>query len=172
MLLAPLLAKSCWLDPISISDLLDDSNLNTLVELSEVQFTEAAIGRHYFEETNNIGGATNWNLMDKLGNQVIFRTSSFSDFAGNLVPNGSGKVRGILTKYGTDYQLVARSEKDVAMSGTRSIPFFLENFESVVDKSNLSLPGWANIVQSGTLFWKGRSIPVTVMLNLPLAVRK
>ena len=24
-----------------------------------------------------------------------------------------------------------------------------------MDKSNLSLPGWANIVQSGTLFWKG-----------------
>jgi hypothetical protein len=32
---------------------MNDSNLNTLVELSEVQFTEA-IGRHYFEETNNI----------------------------------------------------------------------------------------------------------------------
>jgi hypothetical protein len=140
---------------ISISDLLNDSNLNTLVELSEVQFTEVAIGRHYFEETNNVGGATNWNLMDKQGNQVIFRTSSFADFAVNLVPKGSGKVRGILTKYGTDFQLMARSEKDVAMSGTRSIPFFSENFESVVDNSNLSLPGWSNVVQSGTLFWKG-----------------
>jgi hypothetical protein len=28
-----------------------DANINTLVELSDVQFTEAAIGRHYFEET-------------------------------------------------------------------------------------------------------------------------
>jgi hypothetical protein len=26
-----------------------DANLNTLVELSDVQFTEVAIGRHYFE---------------------------------------------------------------------------------------------------------------------------
>jgi hypothetical protein len=50
---------------------LNDSNLNTLVELSEVQFVEEAIGRHYFEEANNVGGATNWNLVDKSGNQVL-----------------------------------------------------------------------------------------------------
>jgi hypothetical protein len=143
------------LRPISISDLLQDANLNTLVELSDVQFTEAAIGRHYFEETNNIGGATNWSLVDKQGNQVIFRTSSYADFSTNLVPNGSGKVRGVLSKFASDYQLMARSAKDVVMTGTRAVPFFLEDFQTVADKTNLSLPGWANIVQSGTLFWKG-----------------
>jgi hypothetical protein len=46
---------------LKLSELLNDSNLNTL-ELSEVQFVEEAIGRHYFEEANNVGGATNWNL--------------------------------------------------------------------------------------------------------------
>jgi hypothetical protein len=30
---------------ISLGDLVKDSNLNTLVELSDVQFTEAAVGR-------------------------------------------------------------------------------------------------------------------------------
>ena len=138
-----------------MAELLNDSNINTLVELSDVQFSAAAVGRHYFEETNNVGGATNWGLKDKLGNQVYFRTSSFSDFATKVVPAGSGKVRGILTKYGNDYQLLARSEKDVVMTGTRAVPFFSEDFEKVVDKSNLSLPGWANIVQNGSLFWKG-----------------
>jgi hypothetical protein len=56
-------------------------------------------------------GATNWNLVDKSGNQVYLRTSSFADFATKIVPKGSGKVRGILTKFGTDYQLLPRSEK-------------------------------------------------------------
>jgi hypothetical protein len=140
---------------ISIPDLMNDSNLNTLVELSEVQFTEAAIGRHYFEETNNIGGATNWNLIDKKGNQVIFRTSSYADFASKLVPTGSGRVRGVLTKFATDYQLVSLSEKAFVTLAERAISFFSEDFKNVVDKSNLSLPGWANIVQSGTIFWKG-----------------
>lgn len=138
-----------------MSELLNDANLNTLVELSDVQFSAEAVGRHYFEEVNNVGGATNWGLIDKLGNKVYFRTSSFSDFASKIVPQGSGKVRGILTKYGTDYQLLPRSEKDVVMTETRLVPFFAENFETVVDKSKLSLPGWSNLVQKGTLFWKG-----------------
>jgi Family of unknown function (DUF5689)/Domain of unknown function (DUF5017) len=143
------------LKTISLEELLNDSNLNTLVELSDVQFTADAIGRHYFEETNNVGGATNWGLMDKLGNKVYFRTSSFADFSSNIVPNGSGKIRGILTKYGTDYQLLPRSEKDVVITGDRTVPFFIEDFETVIDNSNLSLPGWANIIQKGTLSWKG-----------------
>lgn len=141
--------------PILISDLLNDSNLNTLVELSDVQFTAAANGRHYFEETNNVGGATNWSLIDKWGNQVIFRTSSFADFAGNLVPTGSGKVKGVLTKYGSDYQLVARSEKDVVMKGTKAIPFFSEDFQSVENNSKLNLPGWVNMAQVATKSWIG-----------------
>jgi hypothetical protein len=49
--------------------LLNDSNLNTLVELSEVQFVEEAMP--LLREANNVGGATNWNLVDKSGNQVL-----------------------------------------------------------------------------------------------------
>jgi hypothetical protein len=140
---------------LSITDLLHEENLNTLVELSDVQFTAQANGRHYYEPTNDVGGATNWNLQDKLGNQVLFRTSSFSDFAKSLVPNGSGKVRGILTKFSTDYQLVARSEKDVVMAGERATPFFSEDFETVVNNVKINLPGWTNIVQKGTKYWVG-----------------
>ncbi|MBW4359091.1 DUF5689 domain-containing protein [Flavobacterium taihuense] len=140
---------------ISITDLLKDSNINTLVELSEVQFTKDAIGRHYYEESNDVGGGTNWSLMDKLGNQVLFRTSSFADFAAKIVPDGSGKVRGVLTKFGSDYQLLARSEKDVVLTGTAAVPFFSENFQSVETNTKLNLPGWSNMVQKGTKFWLG-----------------
>jgi hypothetical protein len=140
---------------ISITDLLQDSNINTLVELSDVQFTSDAIGRHYYEESNDVGGATNWNLTDRLGNQVLFRTSSFADFADKIVPDGSGKVRGVLTKFGSDFQLLPRSEKDVVFSGTATVPFFAENFQSVETNTKLNLPGWSNMVQKGTKFWLG-----------------
>lgn len=139
---------------IGLSEI-NDSHLNTLIELLDVQFTEPAIGRHYFEETNNVGGATNWNLVDKKGNQIIFRTSSFADFSKSIVPNGSGKVRGVLTKYAADYQLIVRKETDVEMPGKRNIPFFIEDFQSVSDGTNLSLPGWSNIVEAGAIVWKG-----------------
>ena len=140
---------------IALSEVLNDKYLNTLVELSDVQFSAEAIGRHFYESSNDVGGGTNWNLEDKFGNKLFFRTSSYADFASGIVPSGSGKVKGILTKFGTDYQLVARSEKDVSLAGKRNAPFFAENFETIVANTNINLAGWSNIVQKGSLYWKG-----------------
>lgn len=140
---------------IALSEVLNDKYFNTLVELSDVQFSAEAIGRHFYESSNDVGGGTNWNLEDKLGNKLFFRTSSYADFASGIVPSGSGKVKGILTKFGTDYQLVARSEKDVSLTGKRNAPFFAENFETIVANTNINLAGWSNIVQKGSLYWKG-----------------
>ncbi|WP_406844941.1 DUF5689 domain-containing protein [Flavobacterium soyae] len=141
-------------ESLSIEQALLDTKLNTLIELNDVEFTEAALGRHYFEESNNIGGSTNWNLRDKTGNQIIFRTSSYAKFADHFVPEGNGKVKGILTKFGTDYQLMVRSEEDVVMNGKRSIPFFAEDFQSVKNNVNFALPGWSNIVVKAAKLWR------------------
>lgn len=141
-------------ESLSIEKVLDDSKLNTLIELKDVEFTEAALGRHYFEESNNVGGSTNWNLRDKTGNQIIFRTSGYAKFADHFVPEGSGKVRGILTKFGSDYQLMVRSENDVVMNGKRNTPFFAEDFQSVKNNVNFALPGWSNIVEKASKLWK------------------
>ena len=149
------LDESALTKSVALSELLNDAYLNTLVELLNIQFSAEAIGRHYYESSNDVGGGTNWYLEDNLGNKVFFRTSSFADFSTKEVPVGSGKVKGILTKFGTDYQLVARSEKDINLIGKRNAPFFAENFESVVANTNINLAGWTNIVQKGSLYWKG-----------------
>jgi hypothetical protein len=146
--------ESQLVQTVSIEEALNESKLNTLIELTNVQFTEAAIGRHYFEESNNVGGSTNWNLRDKTGNQIIFRTSGYASFADHFVPEGSGKIRGILTKFGSDYQLMIRSEDDVEMNGKRNIPFFDEDFQTVKNNVNFTLPGWSNIVQKASKIWK------------------
>jgi hypothetical protein len=139
---------------LSVEEALSDNKLNTLIELNNVEFTEAALGRHYFEESNNVGGSTNWYLRDKTGNQIIFRTSSYAKFADHFVPEGSGKVKGILTKFGTDYQFMVRYESDIVMNGKRNIPFFAEDFQSVKNNVNFALPGWSNIVEKASKLWK------------------
>lgn len=139
---------------LSVEEALSDSKLNTLIELNDVEFTEAALGRHYFEESNNVGGSTNWYLRDKTGNQIIFRTSSYAKFADHFVPEGSGKARGILTKFGSDYQFMVRNESDIVMNGKRSTPFFSEDFQSVKNNVNFALPGWSNIVEKAAKLWK------------------
>jgi hypothetical protein len=136
---------------LTIAQAQDDKRLNTLVEFSKVQFKEDAVGRKYYEEANDIGGATNWSLLDEEGNQIILRTSKYARFAANAVPSGSGKVRGVLTKFDDDFQLVVRSEQDIKLEGARATPFFIENFQSVTDKANLTLPGWVNFIQDGKL---------------------
>lgn len=146
--------ESLLVKQLTVGEALDDAKLNTLIELKDVQFTEAALGRHYYEESNDVGGATNWNLRDKAGNQIIFRTSGYADFASQLVPEGSGTVRGILTKFGTDYQLMVRSEKDIVMNGNRSVPFFTEDFQLVKNNVNFALPGWSNVVEKASKLWK------------------
>lgn len=131
---------------LTVSQLLNDANLNTLCEISGVQFTDAAVGRRYYESANDLGGATNWNLTDIAGNKVIFRTSSFATYASKLVPSGNGKVRGVLTKYNADYQFIARSENDVQLTGTRSVPLYEETFSS-------NFPLWTKINVTGAQVW-------------------
>lgn len=103
---------------ISVKDV-SDAYLNKLVEFTDVQFVDAAVGKTFYDENNDLGGATNWNLTDELGYEVIFRTSSFANFASRDVPEGRGTVRGVLTKFRNDYQLLARSLTDVNISGQR-----------------------------------------------------
>jgi hypothetical protein len=49
---------------------------------------------------------------------------------------------------------------------------FVQNFQTVVDKSNLSLPEWTNIAQSGTPVWKAAYIQGMVMPNLLLVEQR
>ena len=151
---------------LTILELLNDNNVNKLIELDNVQFTSDALDKTYYVEgaSNTVGGATNHTLEDRLGNKVVFRTSSFASFAGKAVKDGSGKVRGVLTKFGDTYQFVARFESDIKLENeTRLVPFvpfFTENFESLPSTGNnifVSLPGWSNVSLNGTERWEARS---------------
>ncbi|WP_290964094.1 DUF5689 domain-containing protein [Flavobacterium sp.] len=137
--------ESLLVKSLSVEEALSDAKLNTLIELNDVEFTEAALGRHYFEESNNVGGSTNWYLRDKTGNQVIFRTSAYAKFADHFVPEGSGKARGILTKFGSDYQFMVRYESDIVMNGKRNTPFFLKIFSRLKTTSILHFRAGATL---------------------------
>jgi Family of unknown function (DUF5689) len=174
---AKVLTRSCnvvseetLVQKLSINDTKKDSNINKLIELSGVQFTDAAIGKNYYDPNNQVGGATNLLLTDATGNTIIFRTSSFAKYAYNPVANGSGKVRGVLTKYNTDYQFMARTEEDVKLTDPRlnidfSAPIvgnditysgaFTEDFESygTTSPANRVFPKYINDPVVGARYW-------------------
>ena len=104
---------------ISINNIAD-SYLNKLVEFDWVQFADEALGTTLYDSSNDEGGsATNHYLEDSSGNTLIFRTSAFADFAAFKVPEKSGTIRGILTKFKGSYQLIVRTVTDVQLTNDR-----------------------------------------------------
>jgi len=59
-------------------------------------------------------GTTNRYILDADGNSLLVRNSNYSDFAGTQLPAGEGNVTGILSYYGSDWQLLLISGKSSA----------------------------------------------------------
>lgn len=159
--------------PMTIEQALSNDNINTLIELQNVQFKDDEVGLAYYDENDEetIGGATNRILIDMYGNEIIFRTSSFANFSGNMISNKSGKIRGVLTKFGSDFQFLARAESDIMLTEDRlTVDFFppivgnaivfsgnfTENFESYVTTSpgNRTFPKYINDPAIGGRYWQ------------------
>jgi hypothetical protein len=138
--------------PVTVQQAQSDAYLNRLIELDNVQFTDSAILSNYYDPNNQVGGATNHYLIDRNGNGVIFRTSSFAKYANKPVASGSGKVRGIMTRFGNDYQFVARTENDIKLTGPRFVPLLNEQFST-----QASFDAWTKVSVTGTEVWSFRS---------------
>lgn len=131
---------------LTVAQAKNDANLNKLIEIDNVQFSDTSIGKTYFDESvNNLGGATNHQISDGNGS-LIFRVSEFATFAGDAIPTGNGKIRGVMTKFGSDYQFLARTKSDIMLTDSRIIPVFEESFSS-------TFASWVKISVTGTQIW-------------------
>lgn len=173
-------SEEALVQKISIDQALSNARLNTLIELQNVQFADSAVGETYYDSSNDLGGATNYYLVDEAGNEIIFRTSSFANFAGSVVPEGSGTVRGVLTKFNDDFQFLARVEADVKLTNPRfgdddgggdtgsdtalggtAITYTgsaTENFESYALNAN-AFPKYVNDYTEGDRYWQIKQFP-------------
>ncbi|MHA3789445.1 DUF5689 domain-containing protein [Flavobacterium hauense] len=163
---------------MTIDQALNDANINTLIELQDVEFDKAAArkGNTYYDKNNAATGATNYNLEDKEGNVIIFRTSEFTAYASHTVPSKSGTVRGVLTKYRDTYQFISRTEDDIKLTkdrfgsdpnenefalGGTSISFagsLTENFEGYA-VSTTNFANYVNDHTSGDKYWLVKQFP-------------
>lgn len=144
------ISEDSLVSKVSIKDALNDSYINKLIEIENVQFADDAITTTYYdsESLNTIGGATNHNLIDLEGNSIIFRSSEFSAYGSKPVATGSGSVRGVLTKFQSTYQFVARTEDDIKLNETRFKPLLNETF-SVAS----TFDTWATYSVTGAEVW-------------------
>jgi hypothetical protein len=136
---------------LTIAQAKNNQYLNMLIEFDVVQFTDPSLGKNYFDASlNSIGGATNHTLRDANGNTVIVRVSEYAKFAGKKIPTGSGKLRGVMTKYNSDFQFMIRTEEDVKLTEDRFVPV---NPNNPTPPTNLFFGGsnfetWSNFTAS------------------------
>lgn len=151
---------------LTIAQAKSDQYLNMLIELDGVQFSDLSVNKTFYDESvNSIGGATNHDVSDISGNTVIVRVSSYSTFAGNKVPSGSGKIRGVMSKYNSDYQFMIRTIEDVKLDQPRfdaappicgnaiTYGLYNQNFESFA-VGNRNFPNAINDAFVGSRYWE------------------
>jgi hypothetical protein len=155
---------------ITITQALNNANLNKLIEFDNVQFKDASLGKTYYDPSlNSIGGATNHEITDEFGNSIIVRVSSFATFAANAIPTGSGKIRGVLTKFGSTFQFMIRTLNDVNLTNPRlDIDLFPpivgnalnfdatlnEPFTSYTTTNQRNFPKYINDAAVGSRYWE------------------
>lgn len=103
--------------PISDFSEINDGMINTLVELNMVEFASSELGQVFAPED----GPNNQNrkVNDCNANEVILRTSKFTDFAKNNIPEGNGTIRAIIGKYNATYQIGVAKGSDFNMTAPR-----------------------------------------------------
>jgi len=155
---------------MTVAQAKNNQNLNMLIEFDNVQFTDASVGKKYFDPSiNNLGGATNHLITDEFGNTIIVRVSEFAIFAQNTISNKNGKIRGVLTKYGSDFQFMVRTENDINLTNDRlAIDFFppiggtaitypgtlTEPFTSYTATNQQIFPAYINDAVVGSRYWQ------------------
>ncbi|WP_293875568.1 DUF5689 domain-containing protein [Flavobacterium sp.] len=141
---------------LSLADAASDAVQNTLVEIDNVQFADNSIARTFFDIDSG-GFATNHDLVDATigGTTRYCRISQYAIFSADNVPAGRGSIRGVMTKYSSDFQFIVRSEADFHLTNPRTYTFFSslnENFSSFAN-SQVTFPNYLNFSPVGTKRW-------------------
>lgn len=170
---ALVLDENTFVKTVSLAQAADDTRLNTLIEIENIQFADASLNRTYYDIDSG-GGATNHDLTSITGGTTqFFRVSSYAPFSKKQVASGSGRIRGVMTKYGTTYQFIVRDESDIKLTNPRaSIHFALggtdiqfngtlnEPFTSY-DITTTAFAKYVNDQTTGNRYWQIKQYPAT-----------
>ena len=99
----------------NIKDVLKAENINTLVTIEGVQFSQPEIDKTYAEK----GVTKDRILQDKSGKEVILRNSGYAKWYNDNLPTGSGSITVVVSRYYSTWQLYIRDTKDVKFDQAR-----------------------------------------------------
>ena len=147
---------------VTIPEIQSGTFESMLIKLDEVQFINADLGRTYADESQS----GNRLLEDCDENSVIVRTSNYANFAYDTLASGKGSLTAIASIFNGDWQLTIRTTQEVNLTGERCdgggggpidpVDEINENFDEVIDYTDVALDGWFNINVKGDRKWQGK----------------
>jgi len=149
---------------ITINDVSQSINL-TMVQLDDVEFASSDAGLTYANPAGTF--AENRYLNDCDENELIVRTSDYSDFAGASTPVGNGTITGVLSYFGNTPQLFINNTDGVDMTADRcdgsggggggngggdptGNELLNEGFDGTTQYEVIDLADWYNIAEVGS----------------------
>ncbi len=93
---------------VSISDL-NETMINTLVRIENVEFSENELGQSYAIEKEE----TQRTLVNCNDNELTLLNSGYSDFQAQIIPDKMGAATGVLTMDKNEFQLIIRTVDDL-----------------------------------------------------------
>lgn len=116
-----------------------------LVRFNNVHFEEG--GKETYAPYQE---SVNRTLVDASGATLTVRTSGYSNFYNQLIPEGTGTVDGILSYYGDGWQLLLRSTEDVHINdkGQKDDPYTVAEAQEICGSG---LSGWVTAYIVGSV---------------------
>ncbi len=91
------------------------AHISTFAEFDGVQFIDEELGLGWSEKDAD----TDRHIVDAAGDTLIVRTSRYARFAPDMLPQGSGKIEGVLGYFNGTYQLVVCDGRVAEMKSER-----------------------------------------------------
>ncbi len=120
----------------------------TLIKIENSQFATSSLKETYAHPSLNALGRGHY-IQDYDNNKILLYSSSYSSFAGDTLPEGSGNIVGVYAIYGADKQLYIRDIKDVEFNNLR-----MTNIYKDFEDGSIYSGGWFTRIVKGTLDWK------------------
>jgi hypothetical protein len=141
---------------------------STLVKLENVEFTvEDAVNGTWADAVNQQTGERF--LSDCDGNTIMVRTSGYSSYAGQPLPQGNGSIVCVVGLFGSTIQLGNRSLPEVQLNDPDrcdplptlcpAVASVQQDFSTTVSNVDIgNLTCWNNTPQAGSRLWRGRDV--------------
>ena len=94
---------------VNIDDFMANKYESQYVAISDVQVSESDLSKKWYYGTQS---GANITLVAKNGKNIVVRSSKYSSFKDQTVPQGSGEIKGIAAIFGSDMQLIFSDASD------------------------------------------------------------